>query len=113
VTTAWRGTGTYFESCNCDAICPCRTTGGAKGGASTHGVCDFALSWWIKQGSFSETQLDGWEVALLVDERASPEAQRALEEILLGKDGIQAGPGWPRSWSAPMSTCAAASTVID
>ena len=104
MTTAWRVTGTYFESCNCDAICPCRSTGEAKGGASTHGVCDFALSWWIKQGNFSETQLDGlaavmvgsytdrpawmpWEVALLVDERASPEARRALEEILLGKVG--------------------------
>ncbi len=104
MTNAWRVTGTYFESCNCDAICPCRRTGGAKGGVSTHGVCDFALAWWIKQGNFSETRLDGlaavmvgsysdrpawipWEVALLIDVRASPEAQRALGEIFLGKAG--------------------------
>lgn len=104
MSTAWRVAGTYFESCNCDAICPCRSTGGAKGGHSTHGLCDFALSWSIKQGSFGDTQLDGltavmvgsyidtpkwtpWHIALLLDERATPEAQKALEEIFLGKAG--------------------------
>jgi hypothetical protein len=100
----WRVAGTYFESCNCDAICPCRRTGGAEGGASTHGVCDFALSWWIERGSYGEIKLDGlttvmvgsyidkpkwipWNVALLVDQRASPDAQAALAAIFLGKAG--------------------------
>jgi hypothetical protein len=96
--------GTYFESCNCDAICPCRRTGGAEGGTSTHGVCDFALSWWVQQGHYGEGKLDGmavvmvgsyedrprstlWQVALLVDDRASMRAQSALAEIFLGKAG--------------------------
>jgi len=104
LSASWRVSGTYFESCNCDAICPCRSTRGAKGGLSTHGVCDFALSWWIKQGNFGDTTLESltavmvgsyidqpkwtpWQVALLVDERASPEAQKALEEIFLGRAG--------------------------
>jgi hypothetical protein len=104
VTQAWRVSGTYFESCNCDAICPCRRTGGAEGSSSTHGLCDFAPSWWIKKGHHGNIELDGlatvmvgsyvdkpkwipWQVALLVDERASPEAQTALADIFLGKAG--------------------------
>ncbi|HEY8864496.1 MAG TPA: DUF1326 domain-containing protein [Candidatus Dormibacteraeota bacterium] len=100
----WRVSGTYFESCNCDAICPCRRTAGADGGSSTDGVCDFALSWWIEKGHYDETQLDGlttvmvgsyvdkptwtpWQVALLVDERGSTHAREALAAIFLGKAG--------------------------
>jgi hypothetical protein len=100
----WRVAGTYFESCNCDAICPCRRSDGAEGGKSTHGVCDFALSWWVQLGHHNDEMLDGlavvmagsyedrprwkpWEVALLIDERASTQAQSALAEIFLGKAG--------------------------
>lgn len=104
MTAAWRVTGTYFESCNCDAICPCRRTDGAEGGRSTHGLCDFALSWWIKEGRHGGTVLDGlttvmvgsytdrqewtpWRVALLVDDRASSEARAVLADIFLGRAG--------------------------
>ena len=48
----WHVTGSYFEACNCQAICPCRRRGGLKStGRSTYGVCDFALSWQVMQGS--------------------------------------------------------------
>ena len=48
----WHVTGTYFEACNCQAICPCRRRGGLKPtGRSTYGICDFALSWQVMQGS--------------------------------------------------------------
>jgi len=104
LTLAWRVWGTYFESCNCDAICPCRRTNGAAGGRSTNGLCDFALSWWIKEGRHGETRLDGltavmvgsyedgerstpWRVAMLVDEKASVEAQAILADIFLGRAG--------------------------
>lgn len=104
MTPAWRVAGTYFESCNCDAICPCRRTDGSEGGRSTHGLCDFALSWWVKEGSYGDTKLDGltavmagsyvdqpewkpWRVALLVDERGSMRAQSALADIFLGRAG--------------------------
>lgn len=104
MSAVWRVSGTYFESCNCDAVCPCRRTGGAEGGRSTHGLCDFALSWWIKDGRHGDTRLDGlttvmvgsytdgerwtpWRVALLVDETASPEARAVLADIFLGRAG--------------------------
>jgi hypothetical protein len=104
VSPGWRVAGTYFESCNCDAICPCRRTDGAEGGRSTHGLCDFALSWWIREGRFAEQRLDDmavvmvgyyedapkwspWHVALIVDERASAESRAALSEIFLGRAG--------------------------
>ena len=28
----WRVRGSYFEGCNCEAICPCRSVGGRPGG---------------------------------------------------------------------------------
>jgi hypothetical protein len=104
VTPGWRAAGTYFESCNCYAICPCRRTDGAEGGRSTHGGCDFALSWWIREGRFAEEPLDDlavvmvgyyedaqgwspWRVGLMIDERATPQAQAALAEIFLGRAG--------------------------
>jgi hypothetical protein len=48
--TTWTVSGSYYEVCNCEAICPCRRQGGQKGGKATHDTCDFALSWWIKDG---------------------------------------------------------------
>ena len=104
MSTVWRVAGSYFESCNCDAICPCRRTDGAEGGRSTHGVCDFALSWRVEKGHHGDEKLDGlavvmagsyedgdrptpWTVAVLVDDRASMRSQSALAEIFLGKAG--------------------------
>ena len=48
--TPWRIAGRYFESCNCDAICPCRMIDGVEGGRSTHGICFGVLSWLIDEG---------------------------------------------------------------
>ena len=46
----WRVRGSYFEACNCDAICPCRSVHGRPGGPSTHGVCYGTLSWQTREG---------------------------------------------------------------
>jgi hypothetical protein len=54
---AWTVEGTYFEACNCLPICPCRKVGSRDGGRATFGVCDFALSWWIKQGHSGKLDL--------------------------------------------------------
>ena len=100
----WRVAGSYFEACNCLAICPCRTVGGRKGGRSTFGVCEFALSWRILEGAAGTTDLAGlsvvmagaydddeegspWRVALYVDERADPSQEDALARIFLGRAG--------------------------
>jgi hypothetical protein len=56
---SWRIRGTYFESCNCDAICPCRRTDGTPGGRSTHGICLGVLSWVIAEGSADGVDLSG------------------------------------------------------
>jgi hypothetical protein len=111
----WRIRGTYFESCNCDAICPCRRIGGAPGGRSTHGVCLGALSWLIEEGAADGTDLSGlpvalasrysddepgspWTWILYLDARA-PEAQRAaLEAIFTGRLGGDAERHFPWAW---------------
>jgi hypothetical protein len=100
----WRVAGFYFESCNCDAICPCRMVGGVRGGRSTHGICLGALSWRIDEGRAGELDLGGLDVALTlrydddepgspwtfvlhVDERADGAQREALEAIFLGRWG--------------------------
>ncbi len=60
--TQWKFTGTYFETCNCAAACPC-----VFGSPPTEGVCNAIVAWHIKQGTFGEVTLDGFNVALLVD----------------------------------------------
>lgn len=100
----WRVAGTYFEACNCEAICPCRRQGGMTGGDSSYGVCDFALSWHIDLGHADGRDLSGydvvlagsyrddeanqpWRVVLYVDERAGEAERQSLADIFLGRRG--------------------------
>jgi len=100
----WRIAGAYFESCNCDAICPCRMIGTIPGGRSTHGICCGALSWRVDDGHFDDVDLSGlaaslvvrydddepgspWSIVLHVDERGDDAQRAALEEIFLGEAG--------------------------
>src|SRR5215469_9699009 len=101
----WRVRGSYFEGCNCEAICPCRSVGGRPGGPSSFGECFGGLSWQIQDGHADGIDLSGlrvvmslryldrvqpstpWEVVLYVD-RDSDDAQRAaLADIFLGRAG--------------------------
>jgi len=72
----WRVSGTYLEACNCEAICPCRTIGGRRGGRSTYGVCLGSLSWQIEEGRAGEVALAGMRAVLANryhdDETGSP-----------------------------------------
>ena len=101
----WRVSGSYFEVCNCEAICPCRRQGGRKlTTGSTYGVCDFVLSWRIAKGRWDDLELSGlsvvlagsyrddeprkpWRVCLYVDEQATPAQREALSKIFLGQAG--------------------------
>lgn len=100
----WAVSGSYYEVCNCEAICPCRRHGARKGGRSTYGTCDFALSWRVLEGHAGSVDLSGlsvvlagsysddepgapWRVVLYVDERGGPEQQQALTDIFLGRAG--------------------------
>ena len=113
--TAWHIRGSYFESCNCDAICPCRRIDGVAGGRSTHGICMGVLSWLIEEGNAGGTELAGLAVALAIrydddepgspwtwilylDERASEEQQAALEAIFTGRLGGDAETHFPWAW---------------
>jgi len=101
----WRVRGSYFESCNCEAICPCRSVGGREGGPSSWGECFGTLSWQIQEGHAGAVGLDGrtvvmslsysdrvqpstpWKVVLYVDEGADDEQLAALAAIFLGRAG--------------------------
>lgn len=100
----YRIAGAYFESCNCDAICPCRTVGVVPGGRSTYGVCFGALSWQIRRGHAANVELHGlnaamvyrysddekgspWEFRVHVDDRGSERQREALAQILVGRLG--------------------------
>jgi hypothetical protein len=114
---AWRIRGTYFESCNCDPICPCRRIDGVAGGRSTHGECLGVLSWLIEEGAAEDVTLDGLPVALAIrysddepgspwtwvlylDEQATDPQRAALEEIFTGRLGGDAERHFPWSWKA-------------
>ena len=104
-TPTWRVRGSYFEACNCDAICPCRSVGGVPGGPSTYGVCFGSLSWHIHEGHAGALDLSDlkvvlslryrdavqpstpWEVVCYVDERADDAQRDALADIFLGRAG--------------------------
>src|SRR3954465_3953037 len=115
---AWSLSGSYFESCNCDAICPCRRIDGAPGGRSTHGVCMGALSWVIEEGAADTLDLSGLPVALSVSysddepgspwtwflylpEAASAHQRSALEGIFTGRLGGGSGDQFPGAGTAP------------
>jgi hypothetical protein len=100
VTEAFHIRGDYFESCNCEAICPCRMIGGVPGGRSTHGVCFGLLSWCIVEGYVGDVDVGGlnaaltccydddepgspWTLRLHVDERGDEEQRAALEHVFL------------------------------
>lgn len=101
---SWRLAGRYFESCNCDPVCPCRMIGPVPGGRSTYGVCFGALGWLVDEGSLAGVELAGlaaallvrydddepgspWTITLHVDAQGTAAERRALERILLGDEG--------------------------
>jgi hypothetical protein len=114
---SWHISGSYFEACNCNAICPCRRIDGVPGGRSTHGVCMGVLSWLITEGAVDDVDLAGLPVALAIrysddepgspwswilylDERSTSEQQAALEAVFSGELGGDAERHFPWTWKA-------------
>jgi len=112
---SWRIRGSYFESCSCEAICPCRTIDSVAGGRSTYGECLGVLSWLIEDGHADDVSLDGlkvafatryhddepgspWSFAMYVDARADPAQRDALERIYKGRLGGDALTHFPWAW---------------
>jgi hypothetical protein len=111
----YRVRGTYLESCNCDAPCPCRRIDGRPGGRSTHGICDGALSWSIAEGFADGIDVSGlgvvlgtrysddvegspWTYAMFVDERADDEQRETLWRIFSGALGGTVLDHFPWAW---------------
>lgn len=95
----WKLSGTYFESCNCEAACPCVFLG-----PPTNGECTAIVAWHIESGEFEGEPLDGlnavlavhtpghmaktqWQVALYLDDQASESQAAALGAIFSGAAG--------------------------
>ena len=101
----WHVRGSYFEACNCEAICPCRSVGGRPGGPSSFGECFGTLSWHIHHGHADGIDLSDlrtvmslryfdrvqpstpWEVVLYVDQGADAAQHAAIADIFLGRAG--------------------------
>lgn len=100
--TSWKISGDYFETCNCDYLCPCLSTNLA--GDPTHGHCNVALAYHIETGHYGDVTLDdlcfvvvahtpgamgagNWRMGLIADERSTPEQQEALVSIASGQAG--------------------------
>jgi hypothetical protein len=99
MSNKWNLSGNYFEACNCDVACPCVFMSGP-----TEGQCTVLLAWHIEKGKYGDTGLDGlnvalaayspghmlkvkWDIALYLDEKATPAQREALTNIYAGKAG--------------------------
>lgn len=95
----WKLSGTCFETCSCDAACPC-----AFKSAPTNGDCTLLVGWHINEGHFGDTRLDDlnvamaiyspghmmetkWTAAVYLDERAKSAQSEALGSIFTGHAG--------------------------
>jgi len=101
-TPTWKVSGQYYETCNCDFVCPCLP--GQLAVSPTKGTCTFAMAFQVDRGSYGSVSLDGlgfivlgftpeamgkgnWSVGLIADERASVEQRDALTAIASGAEG--------------------------
>jgi hypothetical protein len=123
---SWHVGGSYFESCNCDAICPCRRIDGRPGGRSTHGICLGTLSWIVEDGHVDDVDVSGlavalacrysddeegspWTYVLFLDERGTQAQREALQGVFTGALGGEAHAHFPWAWKA--SECAGVEAV--
>lgn len=95
----WSLRGTYFETCNCDAACPCVMLSDP-----TQDDCTVLVGWHIDKGEFGDVSLDGlnvalaayspgnmakvpWQAAVYFDDRATQAQAQALGQIFSGQAG--------------------------
>ncbi len=91
--------GSYFETCNCEVVCPCLFTSDPS-----HGDCTVLAVWHIDEGRFNGMNLGGlnvvgafysagnmmttkWKAALYIDDKASKEQTDALTRVFGGQEG--------------------------
>ena len=101
-TPAWKVSGQYYETCNCDFVCPC--VPGRMAVTPSKGSCAFAMAFQVDRGQYGAVSLDGlgfiilgrtpeamdkgnWSVGIVVDEQASAEQRDAITAISSGAAG--------------------------
>ena len=101
-TENWKIEGEYFESCNCELLCPCLLTHAQA--RPTEGHCDVVLAIHITKGNYGNLDLSGLNavqalttpdamskgngtMAVYVDSRANDAQRIALEAIFTGNAG--------------------------
>jgi hypothetical protein len=101
-TPAWHVSGQYYETCNCNFVCPC--VPGQMAVSPSKGSCAFAMAFRVDRGSYGTVSLDGlgfiilgwtpeamvkgnWSLGLIADERAAVEQRDAIAAIASGKAG--------------------------
>ena len=62
---AWRIDGTYFESCNCDMLCPCTWSGLTA--PATNDRCNVVLAYHIGSGEVDGVDVSGLNFAIVAD----------------------------------------------
>ena len=99
---AWRMQGTYFESCSCDAVCPCTWSGLTA--RATLDRCRALLAYHVESGEVNDVDVSGlsfalfldtppvmiegnWRVGVFLDESASDPQVEALGPVLSGQAG--------------------------
>jgi hypothetical protein len=99
---AWNLTGTYFENCSCDTICPCTWSGLTAN--ATHDRCKAMLAFHIDEGDIEGTDVGGltfamvvdsppvmadggWRVGVVIDGAADEAQMGALGRVLAGELG--------------------------
>jgi len=97
----WTVEGDLFEGCNCSLLCPCHVSFRQP---PTNGFCDTIWAVTIKHGRYGDVDLAGlnaaiflhctgnmadgdWTTVLYVDDRATPEQDKAIQAIFSGEDG--------------------------
>ena len=99
---AWRLDGTYFESCSCDAVCPC--TWSALTARATLDRCRALLTYHVDSGQIDDVDVSGlsfalfldtppvmadgnWRVGVYLDDAASDRQEEKLGALLSGQLG--------------------------
>jgi hypothetical protein len=99
---SWELSGTFYESCSCDAICPCTWSNLAR--RATKDYCRFALAFVTEKGEIEGVDVSertfvligdtpaqmaegNWRLGVIVDDGASEEQVGKLGQVLSGELG--------------------------
>jgi hypothetical protein len=98
----WSISGTYFENCNCDVVCPCTWSGLSR--PATNERCKVLLAFHVDRGEIEGVDVTGltfgvvadaprqmtdggWRVGLLMDAAATEEQAAKLQGVATGELG--------------------------